>query len=151
MVFPFGNGAERIFENKIIGAQILNIDLNKHSRANMFRATQEGIVFSFRYGLDIMRDNGLEPSVIRVGRANMFLSDVICEAFVNTTRTALEIYENDGSVGAAIAAGMGAGIYASPGEAFRNVNVIKRIEPSAAVNEYEQLYQKWKDELLKFL
>ena len=71
IVFPFGNGAERIFENKIIGAHILNIDLNKHSKAHVFRAVQEGIVFSFKYGLEIMKENGIKPSVMRVGRANM--------------------------------------------------------------------------------
>jgi xylulokinase len=147
IVFPFGNGAERIFENKIIGAHISDIDLNKHSKAHVFRAVQEGIVFSFRYGLDIMRENGIQPSVIRVGKANMFLSDLFTEAFVNAINVPVEVYENDGSVGAAI----GAGIYASPKEAFTNLKLVKRVDPSNNVNVYDELYHKWEKELLKLL
>jgi xylulokinase len=151
IVFPFGNGAERIFENKIIGAHILNIDLNTHSKAHVFRAVQEGIVFSFRYGLDIMRENGIRPSVIRVGKANMFLSDLFTEAFVNTTNVPVELYENDGSVGAAIGAGIGAGIYSSPKEAFANLKLVKRVDPSDSASVYDELYNKWKNELQKLL
>jgi xylulokinase len=150
-VLPFGNGAERIFENKIVGAHLLHIDLNKHSKAHVFRATQEGIVFSFRYGLDIMRENGIQPSVIRVGRANMFLSDLFTAVFVDTTNVPVELYENDGSVGAALGAGIGAGIFSSPKEAFSNLKLIKRIDPSSNVRLYDDLYRKWKQELMKFL
>jgi len=150
-VLPFGNGAERIFENKIVGAHLLHIDLNKHSKAHVFRATQEGIVFSFRYGLDIMRENGIVPSVIRVGRANMFLSDLFAEAFVDATNVAVELYENDGSVGAALGAGIGAGIFSSPKEAFNNLKQIKRINPSSNTRLYDELYAKWKEELVKFI
>lgn len=150
-VLPFGNGAERIFENKIVGANLLHVDLNKHSKAHVFRATQEGIVFSFRYGLDIMRENGIQPSVIRVGRANMFLSDLFTSVFVDTTNVPVELYENDGSVGAALGAGIGAGIFSSPKEAFSNLKLIKRIDPSSNVKLYNELYGKWKRELIKFL
>jgi xylulokinase len=150
-VLPFGNGAERIFENKIVGAHLLNIDLNKHSKAHVFRATQEGIVFSFRLGLDIMRENGVLPSVIRVGRANMFLSDLFAEAFVDATNVPVELYENDGSVGAALGAGIGAGIFSSPKEAFSNLKLLKRINPSSNVRLYDELYGRWKQELIKFL
>ncbi len=147
IVFPFGNGAERIFENKIIGAHISDIDLNKHSKAHVFRAVQEGIVFSFRYGLDIMRGNDIQPSVIRVGKANMFLSDLFAEAFVNAMNVPVELYENDGSVGAALGAGIGAGIYTSPEEAFTNLKLVKRIDPSDNVKVYVEFYNKWKNEL----
>jgi xylulokinase len=148
-IFPFGNGAERIFGNKIIGAQVLDIDLNKHSKAHLFRAVQEGIVFSFRFGLDIMRENGIQPVVIRVGKTNMFLSEVFTDAFVNTTNVAIELYKSDGSVGAAIGAGIGAGVYDSPEEAFANIKMIRRITPSSRAERYEELYNKWKNELLK--
>jgi xylulokinase len=151
MTLPFGNGAERIFENKIIGAHILDIDLNKHTRAHIFRAVQEGIVFSFRYGLDIMRENGIQPSVIRVGKANMFLSDLFTETFVSTTNVPVELYENDGSVGAALGAGIGAGIYSSAKEAFTGFKMVKRVNPSEDVEVYNELFDKWKTELLKFL
>lgn len=151
IVFPFGNGAERIFENKIIGAHILNIDLNKHSKAHVFRALQEGIVFSFRYGLEIMKENSIEPSVIRVGRANMFLSDLFTEAFVNTTNIPVETYESDGSVGAAVGAGIGAGIYSSAQEAFKLFKMIGRVDPSDQVTQHENLYNNWKNELVKMV
>lgn len=150
-VLPFGNGAERIFENKIVDAHLLHIDLNKHSKAHVFRATQEGIVFSFRYGLDIMRENGIQPSVIRVGKANMFLSDLFASTFVDATNVPVEMYENDGSVGAALGAGIGANIFATPKEAFSNLKLIKRIDPSPTVKLYDELYQKWKNELTRFL
>jgi len=151
ITFPFGNGAERIFENKIIGAHILNIDLNKHTKAHVFRAVQEGIVFSFRYGLDIMRENGIQPSVIRVGRANMFLSDLFTDIFVDTTNVPVELYESDGSVGAALGAGIGAGIYSSPKEAFTKLKMIKRVDPTENVKVYNALYDKWRMELVRHL
>jgi len=149
-VLPFGNGAERIFENKIIGAHVLDIDLNKHSRAHVFHATQEGIVFSFRYGLDIMRENGIIPSVIRVGKANMFLSELFASAFVDVTNVPVEVYENDGSVGAALGAGIGAGIFPSPKEAFSNLKLVRRIDPSKNVRVYSELYEKWRKQLMRF-
>jgi len=148
IVFPFGNGAERMLENKIVGAHILNIDLNKHSKAHIFRAAQEGIAFAFRYGLDIMRENGINPAVIHAGKANMFLSDVFTEAFVNATHVAVELYKNDGSVGAALGAGIGAKIYADSKEAFKNFRPQKIITP-AVNSEYEDIYYRWKNLLLK--
>ncbi|MFI5187795.1 MAG: xylulokinase [Chitinophagales bacterium] len=151
IVLPFGNGAERIFENKIIGAHLLNIDLNKHSNAHTFRAVKEGIAFSFRYGLDIMRENGIDPAVIRVGKANLFLSELFAEIFVNITNVPVEMYENDGSAGAAIGAGIGAGIYSSPKDAFDDFRPIKRIDPSNDVGLYDELYKNWKEQLMKFV
>lgn len=142
-VLPFGNGAERMLNNATIGAHLLNIDLNKHSAAHIYRAAQEGIAFSFRYGLDIMRENGLQPAVIRAGRANLFLSDVFSAAFVNVTGVPVELYACDGSVGAALGAGIGAGIYNSEKEAFVNMEKLKVVEPSDT-QRYDALYQDWK-------
>lgn len=110
-VLPFGNGAERMLNNKLLGAHLQNIDLNLHTQADIIRAVQEGIACSFRYGLDIMRENGMNPTVIRAGKANLFLSDVFAETFVNITGVPVELYQNDGSVGAALGAGIGAGIF----------------------------------------
>ncbi|MBV9987629.1 MAG: carbohydrate kinase [Chitinophagaceae bacterium] len=143
-IFPFGNGAERMLNNKTLQAHIRNIDLNKHTSAHLFRAVQEGIAFSFRYGLDIMRENGLNPSVIRAGRANLFLSEVFVESFVNATGVPVELYASDGSVGAAIGAGIGAGIYSSEREAFTNMKRLQLIEPTNSV-AYEALYRHWKE------
>lgn len=149
-VLPFGNGAERMLNNRYTGAQLLGIDLNLHTQADIFRAVQEGIAFSFRYGLDIMRENGMEPKVIRAGRANLFLSDLFAQTFVDVTGVPVELYENDGSVGAALGAGIGAGIFKSAEEAFTEHLVIKYFEPKN-VDAYEPIYAEWKNILIKAL
>ena len=149
-ILPFGNGAERIFNNKIIGAQILGLDLNKHSSAHIYKAAQEGIAFAFRYGLDIMRENKLEPSVIKAGQANLFLSPVFTHAFVNATGVPVALYNVEGSVGAALGAGIGAGIYKELKDAFADTKPIERIEPRDT-EKYNLLYENWKNNLAKFI
>ncbi|GAA4796344.1 FGGY-family carbohydrate kinase [Olivibacter ginsenosidimutans] len=143
-ILPFGNGAERILQNKIIGAQFVHLDLNRHQYKHVFRACQEGIVFAFRYGLDIMRENGMIPQIIRAGKTNLFLSGLFKDIFVNITNVPIELYENDGSVGAALGAGIGAGIFKSPEEAFRSAKPLEIIEPKKdLVIAYENSYQEW--------
>ncbi|MGN6530737.1 MAG: xylulokinase [Ginsengibacter sp.] len=142
-VLPFGNGAERMLQNKMIDAHIENLDLNNHTKAHIFRAVQEGIAFAFRYGLDIMRENDLHPTIIRAGKANLFLSDVFIQSFVNATGVAVELCENDGSVGAALGAGIGAGIFKSNGDAYTNFKPLQKFEPTN-IELYNELYIKWK-------
>jgi xylulokinase len=146
VILPFGNGAERMFENKILNSDIQHIDFNIHGTGHLVRAAQEGIAFAFRYGLDIMRSNGNQPKVIRAGKANMFLSDVFTESFVNATNVPVELYNCDGSVGAATGAGIGAGIFASAKEAFQNFKPLKLIEPTNA-KLYDEFYDRWKSAL----
>ncbi len=143
MILPFGNGAERMLNNRMIRAQIHNLDFNKHTRAHLYRAAQEGIVYAFRYGLEILEQNGIKPSVIRANRANMFLSDLFTEVFVNTTRVSVELFSSDGSVGAAIGAGIGVKYYSSPGEAFQHMKKLMTVDPGPA-GEYEGYYSDWK-------
>lgn len=143
VILPFGNGAERMLENRQVGGHIHHIDFNVHGAAHMFRAAQEGIAFAFRYGLDIMRENGMRPSVIRAGRANMFLSKVFTQSFVNATNVPVELHECDGSVGAARGAGIGLGYYSSAGEAFSNSTPLDLVEPTQTVR-YDELYRGWK-------
>lgn len=142
-VLPFGNGAERMLNNKIVGAHFVDLDLNVHTRSHIFRASQEGIAFAFRYGLDIMRENGMHPTVIRAGKANMFYSPVFTEAFVNATGVPVELYASDGSVGAAIGAGIGAGAFTNYDEAFNKMKRLQLIEPNNQ-ELYNVLYQEWK-------
>jgi len=149
-VLPFGNGAERVLNNKYTGAQLLGIDLNTHNQSAIFRAVQEGIAFSFRYGLDLMRENGMSPKVIRAGRANLFLSEVFAQTFVDVTCIPVELYENDGSVGAALGAGIGAGIFENAEEAFTKHEAITTLTPKHSV-AYEPIYQDWKKILEKQL
>ncbi len=141
-VLPFGNGAERIFNNKIVGAHFENIDLNKHSAPHFFRAAQEGIAFAFKYGFDIMQSNGMRPTTIRAGKANMFLSKVFTETFVNVIGVPVELYDADGSVGAAKGAGIGVKYYASAEEAGTIHQSIAIIEPTK-VALYQGLYHEW--------
>ena len=148
-ILPFGNGAERMLENKIPGAQLQQIDFNVHTPAHLLRASQEGIAFAFRYGLDIMRENKMNTTIIRAGRANMFLSDVFTECFVNTLNIPVELYNCDGSVGAAIGEGIGAGIYANAKDAFTKLKVLATIRPGKSINQYDDLYNEWKALLLK--
>lgn len=149
-VLPFGNGAERILNNRTLGAHFDSIDFNRHSEAHILKAVQEGIAFSFRYGLDIMRENNFSSSVIKAGYSNLFLSDVFQRDFVEATNVPVELYENDGSVGAALGAGIGLGYYGDSSEAFSNIKKIKTIEPESS-DLYEGLYQEWKEILNKKL
>jgi xylulokinase len=148
LVLPFGNGAERMLVNKTVGAHFSNIDFNIHSDAHVFRAVQEGIVFAFRYGLEILKENGLRPSVIKAGKANMFLSKVFAEAFVNTLQVPVELYKNDGSAGAAIGAGIGADA-CSPEDAFKNLQPEEVITPTH--HRYAESYERWLSLLKKFI
>ncbi len=151
-ILPFGNGAERMLENRLIGSRFTGLDFNIHSDAHLFRAAQEGIAFSLKYGFDIMQGNGVLPKVIRAGQANMFLSPVFIEALVNATQTPVELYDTDGAKGAALGGGFGAGIFSTLEEAMEGLTLLKTIEPvQASSPAYEEAYQNWKTELGKMI
>jgi xylulokinase len=116
----------------------------------MARAAQEGIVFALQYGMEIMEVMGMELKTIRAGHANMFLSEVFASAFTNTSGCNLELYNTDGSVGAARGAGVGAGIFANYQESFRGMHIVKSFQPEPSLqNAYGDAYAKWKVELEK--
>lgn len=142
-ILPFGNGAERMLNNRQVQASIVNVDFNRHGKSEILRGVQEGIACAFRYGFDIMRENGINPTVIRAGYANLFLSPIFSSSFVGVTNVPVELYNNDGSVGAALGAGIGAGIYTSASDAFTNMKKIKEIEPQY-IEQFEEIYQDWK-------
>lgn len=149
-VIPFGNGAERIFKNKEVGAHFIGLDLNRHSQPHIYRAVQECIAFSLRFGLDIFRENEIHPAVIRAGKANMFLSNVFAQIMADVSNTPIELYVADGSVGAAIGAGIGAKLYAHAKEAFAHFKPIEIIEPKS-FEKYNGLYEQWNETLRKFI
>ncbi len=149
-VLPFGNGAERMFNNKTIGAHYQNINFNVHTDAHIFRAVQEGIAFAFNYGLEIMKENGITPTVIRAGKANLFLSDVFLNAFVNVNNVPVELYKTDGAIGAAKGAGIGAKIYNNQQDAFKHMQALTLVTPTEK-NAYQTVYQDWKALLTKQL
>jgi len=151
-ILPFGNGAERMLNNKLTGAHFLNLDLNLHTRPHIYRAAQEGIAYSFRYGLDIMRENGMSPKLIRAGKANMFLSPLFNEAFANITNCTVELYNTDGSAGAARGAGLGLEYYKNYKDAFSGMEKLAVIKPEKKKKqEYEEVYQLWKNDLNKII
>lgn len=152
IVLPFGNGAERVLENRTTGAAVVGIDLNRHSTAHILRATHEGIAYSFRYGIDLMRELGLKPDVIRAGKANLFLSPIFRQTLATITGARIELFNTDGSLGAARGAALGAGLYKSREEAFSSLRCLEVIEPCKADREaLDESYARWKQEIEKRL
>lgn len=147
-VIPFGNGAERVLENRETGCSISGINFNKHSKAHIIRAAQEGIVFSFCYGMEVMQQMGMDIHKIHAGRANMFLSPVFRDTLASVSGATIELYDTDGSVGAAKGAGMGCGIYKDHNEAFATLKKLSVIAPDEKHRaDYLNAYARWKDAL----
>ena len=147
-IVPFGNGAERVLENKEIGCSINGVNFNKHSKAHLVRAAQEGIVFSFCYGMEIMQQMGMDIKKIHAGKANMFLSPLFRDTLAGVSGATIELYDTDGSVGAAKGAGIGAGIYKDNKEAFASLDKLQVIEPKQAdFAAYAEAYARWKEVL----
>lgn len=147
-ILPFGNGSERMLENKEIGCSLLNVNFNRHDRRHLIRAAQEGIVFSFKYGIDIMESMGIPVKKIHAGHANMFLSPIFRDTLAGVTGATIELYNTDGAAGAARGSGLGAGIYQNTEEAFANLEQIVAIEPDTSkAEQYQAAYENWKQEL----
>ncbi|HOI50477.1 MAG TPA: carbohydrate kinase, partial [Prolixibacteraceae bacterium] len=141
---------ERVLKNKDTGASVSGINFNIHHSGHLLRAAQEGIVFSFKYGMDIMQTIGIHPQVIRAGKANMFLSPLFRETLAGVSGATIELYNTDGSIGAARGAGIGSGYYASFTEAFTNLNKLETIEPDhSKAAAYQAAYERWKTALEK--
>ncbi|WP_335964321.1 FGGY family carbohydrate kinase [Galbibacter sp. PAP.153] len=146
--YPFGNGVERIFNNKPTFSGIQNLNFNIHQKADFVRAACEGIVFAMNYGFEIMRNVGVEGKVVRAGKANLFLNPVFREIFVNTTNTTLELYNTSGADGAARGAAYGHGFYSKLEEAFSGLACLERVSPDTKkVGQYQEIYQTWKNNI----
>lgn len=144
-IIPFGNGAERVLENREVGCSVHGLNFNNHNQAHLVRAAQESIVFSFCYGMEIMQNMGMELNKIHAGRANMFLSPLFRDTLAGVSGATIELYETDGSVGAAKGAGIGAGIYKDNNEAFATLKKLAVIEPDEKKrDEYLNAYAEWK-------
>ena len=152
LVLPFGNGAERVLGNRNVGAAFAGLDLVRHGMPHLLRAAQEGIAFSFRYGIDVMREIGLDLRVIRAGQANLFLSPVFRETLATLCDADIQLFDTDGSLGAARGAALGAGYYASPKEAFATLDQVADVQPRTEWKAVlEDAYQNWKEKLIKSL
>ncbi len=148
VILPFGNGAERMLGNQYTDVLVLGLDLNRHTRAHIIRAAQEGIAFAFRYGMDIMAQSAIDLNVIRAGEANLFLSPIFRQTLSTITGASIELYDTDGSLGAARGAALGVGEYANAQEVLASLNKTTSVEP---INEWkeplETAYKQWKTEL----
>ncbi|MBN1507730.1 MAG: carbohydrate kinase [Sedimentisphaerales bacterium] len=144
VILPYGNGAERTLENRNIGASVHGWNFNIHKRAHFLRAAQEGIVFALNHGLEIMRDMGIKLKTVKAGNANMFLSPLFAEAFATLSGATVELYNTDGSQGAARGAGIGAGIYKKPEDAFIGLEPVRKVAPNKKLAAgYKKAYQLW--------
>ena len=148
-VIPFGNGAERVLQNQNPGASVHGINFNIHTKAHMLRAAQEGIAFSFAYGMEIMKDMGMDIKTIKAGHANLFLSPLFRRTLAAVTGATIELYKTDGSVGAAYGAGIGAGVYKDSDDAFKTLKLIATEAPVEDTAAYKKAYELWKAALVK--
>lgn len=143
-IIPFGNGAERVLENEEPNCSIHGINFNLISKAHLIRASHEGIAFSFKYGMDVMNNMGIETKTIRAGHANLFLSPIFRQTLANVTGATIELYNTDGSVGAARGAGIGAGIYKNAEEAFSKLKKILIVKPEEKdIETTKNAYNNW--------
>ncbi len=148
VILPFGNGAERMLGNRDTGSFFGPVDFNTHTKAHMARAAQEGIVFAFHYGMEIMKQTGIKPSIIRAGNANMFLSRIFRDTLAGVSGAVIELYNTDGAQGAAKGAGLGAGYYNNAREAFAGLKKLSTIEPDTRnAAAYKEAYEKWAEVL----
>ena len=144
VILPYGNGAERTLENRNIGASVHGWNFNIHKKPHFLRAAQEGIVFALNCGLQIMRDMGTRLKTVKAGNANMFLSPLFAEAFATISGATVELYNTDGSQGAARGAGIGAGLYRSPEDAFTGLEPVRTVEPNKQLKKaYQAAYETW--------
>ena len=151
MCFPYGNGAERIFNNKIIGGSFRNLDFNRHQKNEISRSVQEGIAFSMVYGLELLNSSGIVPQKIKAGYANMYLSSIFSSTIVNASNVSIQLLESDGAYGAALGAGIGSHYYKSVHEGINSIKLLSEILPDQNKNKTSDFYEKWKSELLKML
>ena len=148
--YPFGNGAERLYQNRNLGGQFMDLDYNRHGLSHLMRSAQEGIVFALKQGFDVLGELGVAANVVRVGEGNLFLSDVFAQTFANATGAQVEVYATDGASGAARGAALGCGHYANAGEAFASLEKKREIAPSATDSDAcKDAYERWRRGLLR--
>lgn len=152
VVHPFGNGAERLLNNNLLQAQFLGIDFNRHQLSHIARATQEGVAFAMALGMSLINDLGVSSNIVRVCKANMFLSDVFSSTFVNTTQTPLEFYDTNGAEGAARGAAWAGNYYSNRKDTFSALKKIHTLEPDASLTvQYQELFGRWREKIGRLL
>lgn len=149
-IVPFGNGAERVLENKDVNCSMHGINFNIHDKKDIIRAAQEGIVFSYEYGMEIMREMGMNIHTVKAGFTNMFLSPVFSQTLASVSNVNIGLFNTDGAAGAAKGAGIGIGLYSSAKEAFASLENLGTIEPEYNKKaQYRDAYERWKEIVMK--
>ncbi len=150
-IIPFGNGAERVLENDNPGGHFINIQFNRHKKPHVYRAALEGIANSFIYGMEIMKDMGLNVGVMKVGNDNLFQSEIFSTTIASVIGCEIQMVKTTGAVGAAKAAGVAAGLYSSLEEAFEKMETVKVYKAAEDTEPYKAAYQTWKKDLEKII
>ncbi len=149
VVLPFGNGAERLLGNRNPGGQILNLNFNLHKQAHLYRASLEGVAFAFVYGVKVMQEMGLKIKVLKVGNDNLFQSNIFSTTVATLLGCDIKMMETTGAIGAAKAAGVGAGVYNDLASALSNEQLVQLYKPSLNKDKYQQAYDRWLEALDK--
>ncbi|MHA7864890.1 xylulokinase [Flagellimonas marinaquae] len=150
-VLPFGNGAERMLENRGKGSRILNLNFNVHKKSHLFRAALEGIAFAFVYGMEILQNDGVDIGSIKAGNDNLFRAGIFSKTVATLSNSRIDMVETTGAVGAARAAAYAYGDFANIGEATSTDAVQLTYEPENSINEYQEAYQIWKEALNEYM
>lgn len=147
LILPFGNGAERMLNNQSPGTRITNINLNNHGKAHLCRAALEGIAFSFVYGMEILKSDGVEPSVIRAGNDNLFRSEIFSNTIAALIEQEIEIYNTTGAIGAARACLLQGRDLQAFGRQITENDYVMTYTPVKEKEAYKIAYTNWKTEL----
>jgi len=150
-ILPFGNGAERMLNNINKGSRMLNINFNVHKASHIYRAALEGIAFSFVYGMEILKNDGVDITSIKAGNDNLFRAGVFSKTIATLSNSKIDIVETTGAVGAARAAAYASGEFNSIGEATATDKVQQTYEPDASAEKYQEAYQAWKNNLNEYI
>jgi len=150
-MIPFGNGAERMINNKLTGAQLNNLQFNRHTQAHFIRAALEGIAFSFVYGIQLLQELGIDLRGLKVGNDNLFQSKTFSTSLASILNCEIQMIETNGAIGAAKASGIAVGAFNTLEEAFSNNKIVKTYRPQSDANKYKEAYNKWANDLAKLI
>ena len=146
-VIPFGNGSERMLNNKNIGTHICNLNLNQHSHGHIYRSSLEGIAFSFVFGMEILKNDNSPINVLRAGNDNLFRSKIFADTVATLIGQEIEIYNTTGAFGAARAAGISNSNLSNFRKKIAENDHVMTFSPLKNKSEYQEAYFRWKKDL----
>lgn len=111
----------------------------------MVRATLEGIAYAMIYGIEILKNDGVDIENLKVGNDNLFLSDVFSKTISDTLGISIQMLEATGAEGAAKASIVNANTI----HKNNNIHVSKTINPNPERKDQSiASFEKWKTQLL---